>query len=704
MRLLNWILTLFFLFSGALGFAQKVPTYMDFADMKLKITESAKRQIQKDVDMLTRSPKYFGIKVKKANLYFPVIERIFKEEGLPDDFKYLVLQESALIPDAVSSSNAVGFWQFKKAAAREVNLRVDGVVDERMNIVSASSGAARYLKKYNKLFFNNWLYSLQAYNVGPGGALRSLDKKHYGAKRMVIDKKTHWYVKKYLSHKIAFESAVNTRSSTRKLAELTNKDFQNLKEINKKYGVDMEVLQNYNKWLKGRKIPDDKTYTVVVPVDHSSNKRLLALTKGETGPVKIIKKSEGYSPVLVAKSVDYKAGMEYPKIRKKVIKKTGLSYTLINGIPGMVAREQSSISSLAERGGISAKKFRAYNDLSAFDKIIPGQVYYFKRKRNKSKIRYYGAKRHESLWAISQKFGIRLDKLMEKNGMLRENDLKAGMVLWLRSSRPSEQPVEYIELPDERRLKEEPVLAKDKKPNSRQNRTLYTQNEQKIHNKTTAITTETLPTDSGIKKQENTQMTIGTDQKSGDTNPEEIWEDPEENARWINKDTTPAEKKNQVANQTPEVNVIDRKNPSPEDEFDIEESPKFINTSPPSFTMENGRKIHVIKQGETLFSIARTYDITVQDLKNWNNLQDLGNIKFDQKLIVGKVEKIDEHVQNNRSQSESDSIILHEVEEGDTIFSISRIYNVPIQKIMELNEKTDYKIAIGEKLKLVKTR
>ena len=120
--------------------------------------------------------------------------------------------------------------------------------------------------------------------------------------------------------------------------------------------------------------------------------------------------------------------------------------------------------------------------------------------------------------------------------------------------------------------------------------------------------------------------------------------------------------------------------------------------------MENGRKIHVIKQGETLFSIARTYDITVQDLKNWNNLQDLGNIKFDQKLIVGKVEKIDEHVQNNRSQSESDSIILHEVEEGDTIFSISRIYNVPIQKIMELNEKTDYKIAIGEKLKLVKTR
>ena len=704
MRLLNCILTLFFLLSFTLAFGQKVPTYLDFADMKLKISEGAKRQIQKDVDMLTRSPKYFGIKVRRANLYFPVIERIFREEGLPDDFKYLVLQESALISDAVSSSNAVGFWQFKKAAAKEVNLRVDGVVDERMNIVSASRGAAKYLKKYNKLFFNNWLYALQSYNVGPGGALRSLDKKKYGAKRMVIDKRTHWYVKKYLAHKIAFEPALNSRNSNRKLAELTSKEFENLREVNKKYGVDMEVLKDYNKWLKAKRIPGDKTYTVVVPVDESSHKRLIALVNGETTPKRISKKSDGYKPVLVAKKVDYDAGMDYPKIRKKVIRKTGLSYTLINGIPGMVAKEQSSISSLSARGGISVKKFRAYNDLSAFDKIIPGQVYYFKKKRNKSRIRFYGAKRHESLWAISQKFGIRLDKLLEKNGMLRENDLKAGMVLWLRSSRPEEQPVEYIRLPEEKTVEKPPVVVKNTQPVDQQNRTSHKRDEQKQSTKTTVNATRPVKTLSTPKKQENSVNTVSKDQASDVEDSEEIWEDPEENARWINGTTTNPKEENKRPDETPGVEIIDRKNPGAVDEFVVSENPQFINASPPSYSIEKNLKIHVIRQGETLFSIARTYDITVEDLKNWNDLQASGDIKFDQKLIVGKVEKVDEQVKNDRPNSKSESIILHEVEEGDTIFSISKTYNVPIQKIMELNEKTDYKIAIGEKLKLVKGR
>ena len=699
MKPLNWLLILIFLLTGTRIFAQRVPTYMEFADIKLKITEGAKRQIQKDVDMLTRSPKYFGIKVRRADLYFPVIERIFKEEGLPDDFKYLVLQESALISDAVSSSNAVGFWQFKKAAAREVDLRVDGAVDERMNIVSASRGAAKYLKKYNTLFFKNWLYSLQAYNVGPGGALRSLDKKKYGAKRMIIDKKTHWYVKKYLSHKIAFEPAINTRNPERRLAELTSNTHGSLRDINKKYGVDIEVLKDYNKWLKSKRIPDDKTYTVVVPVDKSANRRLLALVNGEADPVKKQKKSVDYKPVFTAKSVDYNVGMEFPKIRKKVIKKTGLSYTLINGIPGMIAKEQSSVRSLAERGGISAKKFRKYNDLSAFDKIIPEQVYYFKRKRSKSKIHYYGAKRNESLWAISQKFGVRLDKLMEKNGMLNENDLKAGRVLWLRSSRPEEEQVEFISLPDERPAEDEPVIVKNTKPENQQIRTSNGQNKQEDNSAKATIAETT----QAIQKQESPAKTESTDKKL-QTWEEEIWEDPEENARWLGEQTTTTEKDKPSTKEEVQVNVIDRKNPSPEDEFDIDENSRFINTSPPSSTIENGRKIHVIKQGETLFSIARTYNITVQDLKDWNDLADMGNIKFDQKLIVGKVEKIDEHLQNNRSQSESESIILHEVEEGDTIFSISRAYDVPIQKIMELNQKTDYKIAIGEKLKLVKTR
>ena len=63
-----------------------------------------------------------------------MIERILKEEEMPDDLKYLALQESALIPDAVSSSNAVGFWQFKKETAEDYGLTVNDKIDERKNM------------------------------------------------------------------------------------------------------------------------------------------------------------------------------------------------------------------------------------------------------------------------------------------------------------------------------------------------------------------------------------------------------------------------------------------------------------------------------------------------------------------------------------------------------------------------------------------
>src|SRR5690606_16816059 len=142
-----------------------------------------------------------------------IIEKIFKEEELPDDFKFLSLQESSLISDAVSTSNAVGYWQFKKETAIEVGMRVDNHVDERMNIVSSSLGAAKYLKKNNTIYFNNWIYALLAYNLGAGGAKQKIKEKYLGAKKMVIDGDMHWYVIRFLAHKLAYENSVGKNNN-----------------------------------------------------------------------------------------------------------------------------------------------------------------------------------------------------------------------------------------------------------------------------------------------------------------------------------------------------------------------------------------------------------------------------------------------------------------------------------------------------------
>ena len=121
-----------------------VPGNLYQADQRMDLSASGQREIQKRVDELMKIPRYFQAKVELADMYFPIIERVFREEGLPDDFKYLALIESGLVSDAVSTSNAVGYWQFKKETATDYGLRVTNDIDERKHIVESSRSAARY--------------------------------------------------------------------------------------------------------------------------------------------------------------------------------------------------------------------------------------------------------------------------------------------------------------------------------------------------------------------------------------------------------------------------------------------------------------------------------------------------------------------------------------------------------------------------------
>ena len=191
----------------ALAQAVTVPRNVTVADIQIKISDRAQQEIQKKVDALHRNQTYFRNRVELADAYFPWIERTFKEEGVPDDFKYLALQESGLIGDAVSTSNAVGYWQFKKEAASDFNLRMDHIIDERRHIVEASRGAARYFKRSNA-YYNNWFNTILSYYLGPTGAKAATKTSDIGSKKMEVTEKTHTYLLTYLAHKIAYENFV----------------------------------------------------------------------------------------------------------------------------------------------------------------------------------------------------------------------------------------------------------------------------------------------------------------------------------------------------------------------------------------------------------------------------------------------------------------------------------------------------------------
>ena len=154
--------------------AQDLPRSLYVGSVNVKIEGDARAVIEREIDNLNANQKYLSNLVAKMNLYFPIIEKILAEEGIPDEFKYLCVQERAFNPDAVSTSNAIGFWQFKRETATEVGMRVDGVVDERKHIAAATKGAAVYLSR-NNLILKNWVSTLLSYRLGLGAVRRMTD-------------------------------------------------------------------------------------------------------------------------------------------------------------------------------------------------------------------------------------------------------------------------------------------------------------------------------------------------------------------------------------------------------------------------------------------------------------------------------------------------------------------------------------------------
>ena len=89
--------------------------------------------------------------LKRANKYFPILEQILEEEGIPSDFKYLAVIESGLA-NVRSPKGASGFWQIMRTTGREMGLEVNNNVDERYHLEMATHVACQYLKKAkNKL-------------------------------------------------------------------------------------------------------------------------------------------------------------------------------------------------------------------------------------------------------------------------------------------------------------------------------------------------------------------------------------------------------------------------------------------------------------------------------------------------------------------------------------------------------------------------
>jgi LysM repeat protein len=119
-----------------------------------------------------------------------------------------------------------------------------------------------------------------------------------------------------------------------------------------------------------------------------------------------------------------------------------------------------------------------------------------------------------------------------------------------------------------------------------------------------------------------------------------------------------------------------------------------------TISQKSGGKVHVVSMKETLFSISRLYQITVDEIKQWNNLAD-NSISVGQELIIQKPENgsITPSVLPDVKVEDG----YHRVAAGETLFSLSREYSVSVSELKEWNQLTAPDLQVGQVIRVAKS-
>ena len=150
-----------------------IPEYVNFANQKISLKEfDVKERFDRELLTNVYWQSQTILLLKRANRFFPTIEKILKEQGLPDDLKYVALIESGLM-NVVSPAGAAGFWQFMDKTGKQYGLTINTEVDERYHLEKATYAACKYFKEsYSE--FNDWGLVAASYNMGIEGLKRQL--------------------------------------------------------------------------------------------------------------------------------------------------------------------------------------------------------------------------------------------------------------------------------------------------------------------------------------------------------------------------------------------------------------------------------------------------------------------------------------------------------------------------------------------------
>lgn len=236
-----------------------LPQEMNFAGepVPLHIPDVAER-----MDRELQSNAYFHsntlLALKRLTRFLPEIEAQLRQEGLPEDIKYVALAES-LFGNVVSPKGAAGFWQLMPETARGSGMIINGEIDERYHLQKATAAAARYLKTAHAKF-GSWTSAAASYNRGMAGLQKAMTTQRVNTfYDLYLNDETYRYVFRILALKEVLEHPSRYGFDTTRLQgyqplparTLTiTETIPNLPQFALDQGINYKTLKLYNPWIQ----------------------------------------------------------------------------------------------------------------------------------------------------------------------------------------------------------------------------------------------------------------------------------------------------------------------------------------------------------------------------------------------------------------------------------------------------------------------
>lgn len=618
----------------------------------------------------------------RSGKYFPLMRKILRYHNTPEEMIYLSVQESGLNPTIVSKAGAVGLWQFMPATGRAYGLYQDGYRDDRRDFEKSTDAAARHLKDLYRTF-GDWYLAWAAYNAGPGRVNSAINKsgsKDYWTLRSYLPGETKNYVPSILALSFIYRNPEDYGFKDLEYGKPISFDRINfdgsitLDKIAEYSGTDIETIRELNSELTSDVVPDyEIPYQLRIPHDSyktfiTNYKKSSDYTSSQPEPEFAgNEQSSYYSSEISIVTYDVENYNPGDQINLgSITDKTRLTY---------IYKGNEGLKFVADSFMVRESDIRRWNYLS----------YPFIPKPNQTLSIYLTKKQYNTLYKIEdeQETGSIENKENDNNENTytqNNNNVNYGKKINTKNGNNGNSD------------KYENVSEKKEKKIPTERLQTYTVKEGEYLGEIAEKYGVKISDIREWNDLEGDKILVGQKLK--------IYSDKKVTTKSDNttlKSThhivAEGEYLSEIANEYG-VTVSELKEWNDLEDDKILVGQKLIVSEPKSTEKKTtGKsKTHTVKEGENLTGIAEKYNVSVKNIKDWNDIDD-------DKIIPGQELKVSKP--SEKSNKETTKTKTYKVKKGDTLASIAEEFNISIANLKKWNDlNSDGTIYVGQELKL----